>query len=101
MKTKTFLDKRKWLNPKDHDDNGWISYSVKYDYGNSAEFMIADCSRTISLNFSSYNKNDFSKRAAKVDALIDALTEFRDALGEAWRYEQDKEDEEDDCLCCS
>ena len=104
MKTKTFIDKRKWINPKSHDDNGWISYNVNSDYGLNAEFMIADCSRTITLNFSTYSqsKKGAMQRADKINTLIEALTEFREALGEAWQYEEDnKEEETEDCFCCS
>jgi len=103
MKTKKFLNKRKWLNTGAHYDNGWVRYSVKHAYGEiDANFMFADCSRTINLNFSCYSKQDSINHAKKLDILISSLCEFRDNLGVAWQYDQDNKDEEtEDCDWCS
>lgn len=97
MKRKTFIKKRRWLNSNQHYDNGWIKYSVSHVYGElDANFLFADCSRTINLNFCCYKDEDGINHAKKLDTLIASLVEFREAMGSAWQYDQDHKDDYDD-----
>lgn len=88
---KTFLRKRKWLNPKKSTNTGALDYSVysdTEDYGGygcvEAHLSIWDCNRKITIDFSMYYKEDGEKIARKINILIDSLTEIKEALGVAW-----------------
>lgn len=91
------FNKRKWLNPRNSEDNGWISYSVRnywdaeYNKKGSvhADFMLADCSRTITLAFGAYTPKGFDMRLRKVDLLIESLLEFRDKMEDAYAENQE------------
>jgi hypothetical protein len=83
------LSKRKWLNPKDHNDTGLIAYSVLTDEGDEwasvdAFLDIWDCSRKISLNFCFDNDKQAKNRAKKIDYMISALEEMKEAMAEAY-----------------
>lgn len=72
---------------KDIDERGNLSWYVTLedsDYSFSsyldAELQIADCHRTITLDFACGREKDIDKRLKKVDTIISELYEFRDAL---------------------
>jgi len=82
---KCLFKNRRWLNTKDHQDNGWTQGHVHvYTSYIDASFMIADCSRTITLNFDVWNHSDARNHAKKIDGLIKDLTAMKLALGEAF-----------------
>ena len=82
---KTFKkSKRFWLNPKDHSDTGMVSWKVDGDkYGCEGTFTIWDCSRKVSLNFWCESEKEAIQRVDKIDKLIEALQEFKQAMEEA------------------
>lgn len=82
-----YIDKRLWLNPTKHSDTGAIQYHVSKYEGDSwvdASFTIWDCSRKTTLSFDFNGEQAAKQRAEKVDALIDALQQFKQAMGEAY-----------------
>lgn len=53
-----------------------------------AEIVLKDCSRTISLEMSFKNENEFQERVKKVDILVEELLKFKEALSEHWKMLQ-------------
>jgi len=95
MTEKTFLSKRKWLNPKNHSDTGMYAVSVSADeYGVNGSFTLWDCSRKITLDFFCEEK-DAKIRADKIDMLINGLQEMKEAMGKAYDYHLEAKEEEE------
>ena len=85
--SKTFTNKRSWLNPISSDDTGAMWYSVEADaFSVDAKLVIRDCSRQIELDFDVYSKASLKERVAKLDKMIAALTEIKDSLPVAYDY---------------
>lgn len=86
-KEKTFLAKRKWLNPIDHADTGMFSMDVSAEsYGVSGTFTLWDCGRKVSLDFWVSDEKDAKARANKLDMLISGLQEMKEAMGKAYNF---------------
>jgi len=98
MKQKTYIEKRKWLNPVGHWNTGAIAYSVIYDYGISANLSLWDCGRKVTLDLSVSDEKSAKQVAKKIDTLIESLQEMKQALGEAYQDNLDgvTNDEYDD-----
>ncbi len=77
---------RKWLNPRNSDDTGAMSWSVEGDsYNVNANLTIRDCSRQVSLDLSCSSKTSkwdtsYAERADKLELMIAELTKFKYAL---------------------
>jgi hypothetical protein len=75
--------RRAWLNPLKSRDSGAIAYSYgpSYEYFES-EFTMWDCSRKITLDFGFTlgKRKPQQERIKKLNIIIDALTEIRDAI---------------------
>ncbi len=101
MKTKTLLKKRAWLN-KDPSQAAAIFVKVAQEQyldtktkkqikSVDTQCEIRDCSRTINLDFGLYESegNKVAKNNLdKIDLLINTLSEFRDALEEAYAWKE-------------
>ena len=86
-KEKFFVDKRFWLNPKKHSDSGAIHYYVSGYQGDpyvDASLTVWDCSRKTTLDFSFHDEQSAKQRAKKIDMLINALQEMKEAMGKAY-----------------
>ena len=66
--------KRVWLNNVTSGDNGWLKWD--YGTGDHAELLVADCSRTIALSFSWWDKRGASERLKKLNLLELSIREF-------------------------
>ena len=77
-------DKR-FLNDS-HEEFGYICWSVSTEvtYGGivSAELSIADCSKTICLEFDCHEQKHIQKRIQKLDNMMESLHNMREALVE-------------------
>lgn len=83
-RSKTFLS-------DSHEEFGYVAWVVK-PYSDilsgdekkeySCDLYIADCTRSISLEFDFENKQQLDKRIEKLDALIKELNDMRDTLTE-------------------
>lgn len=72
------------------DEYGYVAWSLRtkgdITYGNSvveANLDIADCSKSIGLDFDCEKPRHIQKRIDKLDELLKSLQEFREALEEA------------------
>lgn len=93
--------KREWLNPPGSYDNGWVKYNVATEewdktrggrgvdiYGS---LLIADCSRTITLNLDVSTKRDYNRVIKKLAKLRKVIDQLEDGINEAWEYKQEEE----------
>lgn len=77
---------RKFLNKHHQHSTGFVWIVVPQTDPNKPhdrcdiEFRIADCSRQIDLDFDMYSPEDRRNSLYKADLLLDAVTQFRDAL---------------------
>lgn len=86
-KGKYVHNKRDWLNPKSSCDTGAVFSSVCVHKDSiDADLCVRDCSRSINLDLSVYDKNykSFAARLRKVDVLIAHLEGLREGLVEGW-----------------
>src|SRR5689334_6810474 len=80
----TYL-RRAFLNPVSTGETSYIlaeaesSHDGEYMQGHYM-LTIADCSRTIHLHFELYTVRDRRRSLAKINLLVETLTQFRDAL---------------------
>lgn len=82
--------KREWLNPPTSSDSGAISYCYGHDYNYyQSDMTIWDCSRKITLDFGFTlgKRKEQSARIKKINILIKALIEMRDAMVNADKKE--------------
>lgn len=54
----------------------------------SAEIILKDCNKTISLEMSFSNESQYQERIKKVDILVDELLKFKEVLSEHWEMLQ-------------
>lgn len=59
--------------------------------GSYFELTIADCSRSISLSIDCHSEESAANSLYKLDALIETLTEFREAFKEECKIQQERE----------
>lgn len=82
---KIYLSSRKWLNPIGGCDSGAIQYSVSSEWQYvDADMDIWDCSRKIGLTFSFGNEKDAKIRLNKINNIISALEDMKEAMGKAY-----------------
>ena len=95
-KDKVIFSKREFLNLPGHHSMANIVASITKDRDDDIEkgnrwvdihLGVADCSRTISLAFDYYTKEDRDNALHKVDTMINTLTEFREALEKELKYQ--------------
>lgn len=78
-RNKTFLN-------DSHEETGYISWYVSNEgdltFGNvlDASIRIADCSKTVDLDFECWKDADLRKRLAKANILLDELKKFTNSL---------------------
>ncbi len=80
------IHRRVWLNPPKQGGSAHIMWGVdpptgtekSYD-GASAEFSIADCHRSVSLDFPTYG-DELPRSIAKANRLLTEVLSFRNAL---------------------
>ncbi len=98
MSEKIYLSKRKWLNPKGSCDSGAIHYSVQSEYNYvDSSLYIWDCSRKVGLAFGFSNERSAKIRLRKVNMIIEALEEMKEAMGKAYPdlFDKKNTDEEE------
>jgi hypothetical protein len=73
---------RKWLNPGRLGGTAFIATELEPRKGGWcwSEIKIADCNRVVSLDFGFDNDEEFKDRIAKLDLLINDMTEFKAKL---------------------
>lgn len=67
------------------EELGYIAWKVGHEAGNHwtfAHVILADCRRTIQLDFDFYDAEEQVARLRKIDSLIEELQAFRKALEE-------------------
>lgn len=97
-KPKRFV-KREWLNPPSSYNDGWIKYGVELEkvggrWGIYSDLMIADCSRTITLDLYVSNSREYNQVIKKIGKLRTALDILEEKITEAyeWKEQQGKEE---------
>lgn len=97
MKEKTYVKKRKWLNPIGHWNTGAISYAVVGDkYSVDVDLSIWDCSRKISLDLSVSDEKDAKNVNEKINILIESLLDIKANLGIAYNDFLENKEEDDE-----
>jgi uncharacterized YccA/Bax inhibitor family protein len=86
MRERSLFWKRLWLNRKGYHENAYIAGSITTNESDKrldvdATLSIADCSRTVHLDFCVYNydKAEINNNLAKLDKLANTINGFRDA----------------------
>jgi hypothetical protein len=92
--------RRNWLNPKEgrafiETATELVQYSKEDPVNFDANLSLADCSRTIHLEFSAYNKEDVWERVAKLNILQKHLGILKDELMNALKMLPTKKQEEE------
>lgn len=74
---------RKWLNPPNSRNGGWIIASCKQDRDDGyrdADLRIGDCNRTISISLDIFTPQDRKAAIRKLGILEDTIGKLRDAI---------------------
>jgi hypothetical protein len=80
MSSSFTYQKRAFLNPTDISLTSYILAQVEADPHGANVLVIADCRRTIHLEFYLGNSDAAKESFAKIDLMIEVLIGFRDAL---------------------
>ena len=94
---------RAFLNKPTFNSNGNIYCSIMEQYNDyrnkgskypdfiGIEFGMADCTRTINLDFDTDSKGERDNAVYKAQVIIDVMTEFRDSMIETFKRFEDNE----------
>lgn len=89
MRTKHGWYRRGFLNPGSSDETGWYLFNIARTKGYKdrrtleVTFTLADCSRSISLDFGLWSGESTKTRRAKVKKFRNVINEFCNEMEEA------------------